>query len=94
METVLVFAKIIFYFTVSAVVIVTGVLCAIVTYRLIRIARELERLSYNLSHASSEAGERINDIIDRLSNLPILSYFLKKHSAMYERKGRGRSSKK
>ena len=94
METVLIFAETVFYLTVSAAVIVIGVLCAIVTYRLIRIARELENLSRNLSHASSEAGERINDIIDRLSDLPILSYFLKKRSVTHEGKGRGKSSKK
>ncbi len=94
METALIFAQTLFYLTVSAAVIAIGVLCAIVTYHLIHITRELEELSRNLNRASSEAGERIDDIIDRLSDLPILAYFLKKRSVTHERKGRGISSKK
>ncbi len=89
----LVFAETVFYLTVSAAIIVVGVLCAIVAYHLIRITRELEELSRNLKSASSAAGERINDIIDRLSDLPILSYFLKQHSVTHKKKGRGGSSK-
>lgn len=86
METTLMFAEIVFYFTVSLAVITFGVLGAIGTYRLIRIARELEALSRNLNHASSEAGELIHDIIDRLSDVPILSYFLKNHRHARTRK--------
>ena len=80
------FAEIVFYFTVSVAIIVIGILCSIVTYHLIHIARELEKLSSNLSQASSEAGEKINDIIDRLSDLPIFSYFLRKRSPARNRK--------
>jgi len=93
METTLIVAEIIFYLTVSAGIIAIGVLCAIVAYYLIGIARELEELSQNLNHATAEAGERINDIIDRLSDLPFLSYFLKRHPATHDRKGREKSSK-
>ncbi len=74
----LIFAQTLFYFTVSAAIIAVGVLCAVAAYHLIHITRELEELSHNLNRASSEAGERINDILDRLSDLPVLSYFLKK----------------
>jgi len=80
METTLILAKIIFYFAVSAAVIALGVLTAIVAYHLIRITRELENLARNINHVSSEAGEKINDIINKLSALPILSYFLRKKS--------------
>jgi len=79
---------------VSVAIIAIGVLCAIVAYHLIRIVRKLEELSRNLNHAGSIAGERINDIIDRISELPILSYFLKKRPATRDEKGRGKSSKK
>lgn len=92
MGTTLVFAEIVFYLTISVVAITIGVSCAIVTYRLMRITRELEKFSRNLNHASSEAGERINDIIARLSDIPILSYFLRKRSVTRNGKGRGRSS--
>lgn len=88
--TALILAQTFFYFTVSFAVIAVGVLCVMVTYHLMRIVRELEELSRNLNHASAEAIERINDVIDRLSELPVLSYFLKKRSANYERKGRKR----
>ncbi len=94
MDATLIFAETIFYFTVSFAVITIGISCAIVTRHLIRIAREIEDLSRNLNHASSEAGERINDIIERLSDIPILSYFLRKHSATRNGKGRGRLFKK
>lgn len=94
METTLILSEIVFNITMSVAVIVLGVLCVIVAYHLIRIARELEELSHNLNRASSEAGERINDIIDRLSDLPILSYFLKKRSTTHNGKGREKSAKK
>ncbi|MDO8516231.1 MAG: hypothetical protein Q7S28_03210 [bacterium] len=93
METALIFAQTLFYFTVSLAIIAIGILSAIVTYHLIHIARELEELSRKLNDASSEAGERINDIINRLSDLPILSYFLKTRSTQHNGKGRGKSSK-
>ena len=78
MNTALIFSETVFYLTVSIAIIVVGVLFSILTYHLIRISKELEKLSHNLNHASSEAIDRINDIIDRLSELPILSYFLKR----------------
>lgn len=88
MEAVLIVAETIFYFTVSLAIIVIGILVAMVTYHVIHIARELEGLSRNLHNASSEAGERINDIIDRLSDVPFLSYFLKRYPPAHKEKGR------
>lgn len=78
MDTGLIFAETIFYFTVSATIIVVGALSAITAFHLIHIARELEELSRKINSTSSEIGERIEDMLDRLSNLPILSYFLRK----------------
>jgi len=94
MEVALVFAETVFYSTVSLAIITIGTFCVIVMYHLIRIVRELEEFSRNLKSASSDAGERINDIIDGISDLPILSYFLKKRSVLRERKGREKSSNK
>jgi len=93
-ETTLIFVEIVFYLTASVVIVVIGVLCAILTYQLIHIARELEELSKNINNASSETGEQIKSIIDRFSDLPIFSYFLKKYSAKRDMKGRGKVSKK
>ncbi|OGF62618.1 hypothetical protein A2662_03720 [Candidatus Giovannonibacteria bacterium RIFCSPHIGHO2_01_FULL_45_33] len=78
MITALILAQTVFYITVSTAIIAVGVFCGVVAYHLIHITRELEGLSHNLHKASGEAGERINDILDRLSDLSILSYFLKK----------------
>lgn len=94
MESALILSETVFYFTASAAIIAIGVLCAIIAHHLLRIARELEALSLNFHEVSSEVGERIRDIVNRLSDLPILSYFLKRHLATDDGKGRGKASKK
>lgn len=43
------------------------------------IVRELEEFSRNLNHASNKVSEKIKNIVNKISDLPILSYFLKKH---------------
>ena len=89
----LIISQTLFYFVVSAAIIVCGILCAMVTWHFVHIARELEEITKNFHNASDEAYERINDIIDRLSALPILSYFLTpKKRADSKSKGRGRTS--
>ncbi len=94
METALTLAQIVFYFTVSGMIIMIGVLCFIIGRHLVRIARSIEALSQNLDHASSEAGERLRDALDALSDLPILSYIFKKRPVAQEEKGRKGSHKK
>lgn len=89
MFTALIFSETVFYLTVSLAIIAIGILLGIFTYHLIRIAKELEELSHNLNHGSSEAMKKINDIIDRLTEIPILSYFLKKRGESHD-KGKGR----
>jgi len=94
-ETVLIVSETVFYLTVSLVIIVSGTLFAFVAYHLINIAKELAELSRNLNDAASDAGERINEIIDRLSDLPVLSYFLKERRiAQHKRNGREKLSNK
>ena len=70
-------AQTIYYFAASLAIIILGVLCAVVSYHLIRITKHLRHISDNLDDASDEFKERIENIIERLSSLPILSYFLK-----------------
>ena len=94
METALIVSETVFYFTVSLAIIVIGALFAVVTYHLINIAKELAELSRNLNDAASDAGERINEIIDRLSDLPVLSYFLKERRIIHKRNGREKLSNK
>ena len=84
MNTALIFSETVFYLTVSIAIIGVGILFAIFTYHLIRIARELQQLSHNLNEGSSEAMRKINDMIERLSEIPLLSYFLKKRQSTHE----------
>lgn len=93
MEATLIFAQTVFYFTSSLAIMVVGALFAIVAYHLIDAARELKKLSRKLDQASSEAAERIDDIIDRLSDFPVVSYFLKKRPKVGREKGREKSQK-
>ena len=93
MDTTLMFAQIAYYLTVALAVTVVGVLCSIVTYRLVRIARELEGLSRNLHEASTEVGEQIRDVVERLSDVPILSFFLRKRPKVRHEKGRRKLDK-
>ncbi len=88
MEATLIFSEIVFNFVVSIAVVTAGVLLVLVALPLIRIGKELEQLSSNLNQASFDAAERINDIIDRFSELPIFSFFLKKRSQKINQKKR------
>jgi len=88
METALIFSQIVFNLVVSIVIIALGILMAIVAYHLIKIAKELEQISHNFHETADEAGERIKEILEKLSNLPILSYFLKHN------KSHGKSNKR
>ncbi len=85
METTLIFSEIVYYLTISIVVITLGAFCAAILFYFLKMVQELEGLSHNLKSASSEVGERINDIIERLSALPVFSYLLKKHPKKHEK---------
>ena len=80
MENLLVMAQTLFYFVVSAAIIIFAVLFGIATVHLIHIAKQLEKISRHVHDASDEMRKRVKEIIERLSQLPILSYFLK-HAA-------------
>jgi len=94
METALLIGQIIFYFTVSLAIIIVGILFSVVAYYLIRAAKNLDALSKNLHTASKDAIQGINDIIDRLSDLPGLSYFLRKRPRDTEEKGSKKNKRK
>lgn len=90
---VLAVAQTIYYFSASLAIIVIGVFCAIVSYHLIYIAKRLRHISNNLDGLSDELKEKIESVVDKLSALPILSYFLKKdevraNTRVYRNKGR------
>jgi predicted PurR-regulated permease PerM len=88
----LIFAETLYYLVVSFAVIIIGALVAVVVYHLIYIAKNLRHISDNLDETSGDLKKRIEEIIERLSSLPILSYFLKKNggqgSRISHKKGR------
>lgn len=74
----LVFAQTLYYLVVSVAIIVLGTLFVVIAYYLISIAKHLGHISDNLDDTSGDLKKRIEEIVERLSSLPILSYFLKR----------------
>lgn len=91
--SVLVFAQTLFYFSASIAIIIIGVIFAMAVYHLMRIAKKIHEISDNLSELSEETKKAIEEIIEKLSNLPILSFFVKK-KVKKESKHKGRINKK
>jgi flagellar motor component MotA len=95
MENILIISQIIFYSVFSLAIIVLGFLMAVVAYHLVNIVKELEVISKELHDASGEAKEKIKDIIERLSSLPLLSFLLNKTKTKEgNQKGRKKTNKK
>ncbi len=86
MENALILGQTIFYFAVSIAVIAIGILIFLVIYHFMRMIQELEKISRNIRETSDEVKEDIRDVVENLSGLPILSYFLKKRSATHRAK--------
>jgi len=63
METTLIFAQTVFYFTVSVGVVLIAFLCVIATYHLVRIAHEIEDLPHDFGH--TETNEERGDGLRR-----------------------------
>ena len=80
----LIIAQTVFFATFSLVIIVVGILLGIVIYYLVKIARHINKISENVEHASAEIADRIEDVIEKLQALPLVSLFFKKS----KRKGR------
>jgi len=78
MQSALVVLQIIFYSVASLAIIVLFLFVAIAGYRLIKILKELQAVARDVRNISDEAKEKIEDIIEKLSLLPILSFFIKK----------------
>ncbi|MEO8065239.1 MAG: hypothetical protein ABI643_00080 [Candidatus Doudnabacteria bacterium] len=73
-----IFAQTFFFLTASVAIIVCGVLSAIVMYQLIFIMKHLEHISDNLDDTADDLKNRVKDMLDRLEEIPLLSYFFKK----------------
>jgi len=75
----LIFAQTLFYFAFSFLLIMFLVWTVFIGYYLMHIAKNLNKLSDNLNQASEEVKENVREIMERLSSLPFLSFFIKKH---------------
>jgi uncharacterized membrane protein len=85
----LIIAQTLYYFLASLVIVVLGVLVTIIAYHLIYITKHLRHISDNLDDTSDELKVRVEEVIERLSSLPILSYFLRRdRSHTFHNKGR------
>lgn len=82
----LILSQTIFYFVISVVVVLFGVLLCVITWHMIAIAKHLHRLSNNLESVSQEVQETINGIIDVLAGLPIMSFLFKKSHSKIRRR--------
>ncbi len=76
----LIFAQTFFYFAASLAIIIFGVLFFMIAYYLLSIAKHLNKLSEDLDKASDDVRQSIEDIITRLSVLPIFSFFFQKEA--------------
>lgn len=87
--TALIFSQILFNLTVSFAIIALSVLLGLIAYNLMRITRDLSRISSNFSEASDDMRAKLEEILDRLSEVPFLSAFLRKGSSeKHKKKGR------
>ncbi len=88
---ILIIAQTLFYFTVSFAIIALSILTGIIAYHLVKITKELRRITDNLGDASDELRDSLADLIERLSSLPILSMFMNDRSGSVGRHKKGRS---
>jgi hypothetical protein len=78
METALIISQIVFYSVFSLTIIAFFVLMVSAGYRIVRILKVLEQIATDVHDLSDEAKARIKDISEKLSLLPIISFFVKK----------------
>lgn len=75
--TTLIFAQTLFYFTVSFAIIGIAILVGVIVCNLIKITRGLHNILENLEQASDDLIDRVDDVLDSLVSLPILSMFFR-----------------
>jgi hypothetical protein len=78
MENILTILQIIFYAVFSLATIVLFFFMVTAAYRLIKILKTLQTIARDVQEVSDGAKEKIEDIIEKFSILPIISFFIKK----------------
>ena len=77
---ILYFAQTLFYLTFSFVIIVIGILFILIVYNLLKLISYLKHISQNIENASVEIRDNVIAIIERISELPLFSFFIKHHA--------------
>jgi len=78
MESALAISQIVFYWVFSLTIIILLSFRIIIMYRLVKILKTLQAIAGDIRDVSDEAKERIKEISEKLSLLPIFSFFMKK----------------
>lgn len=85
----LIFAQTLFYLTVSFAIIALSILTGLIAYNLMKITKDLSRISNNFSEASGDLKDKLEEVLERLSEIPFLSSFLRtRTSGKHHKKGR------
>ena len=87
----LIFAQTVFYLTFSIFIIAALILGVLISYYLVNVAKNLNKLSEDLNQASDEVKENVKEIMERLSTLPFFSFLLKKSENQKSNSKKGRS---
>ncbi len=72
------FAQTLFYLVSSVAILVVGGFLAVILYHLVRTVKNLEVFSNKLNTASDEIKEKVQMILEKLANLPIISLIAEK----------------
>lgn len=75
----LILAQTVFYVVFSFAIFIGSLLLAIVVFYLIKIARHLNKIAENLDSASDEVRQRLKEVIQAASELPVVSFLFKQH---------------
>jgi hypothetical protein len=78
MENTLTILQIIFYAVFSLAAIVFFFFMIVGAYRVIKILKTLQVIANDVRTVSDDAKQKIEDIIEKFSLLPIISFFIKK----------------
>ncbi len=77
---VLIIAQTIFYFVISLAILFAGVTFGIIIFHIIHIAKSLREISLNISNASHDVKEKLEEVLEKFSFWSLASLFFKKRS--------------
>ena len=89
----LILAQTAFYAVFALAIFILSILFGIVVFYLIGIARHLRKIAENADEVSNEARERILEIVETLSDLPLVSMLFRKKGTSRSGKSKKESNK-